>query len=197
MKSLQGHLLIASPRMDDPRFDRTVILMLKHDETGAVGIILNRPMRENAKGPWQIIDILASRDDRCIQVGGPVAGPLIVLHGNHSGLSNSRRGSDGDENQESNVPPSGVFVIQEPEQLQALLEQTSQPLQFFVGHAGWQSGQLENEIDAGAWITTPAVPDFVFGHHEDMWIAALKQTERCFYSDVLGITGFPADVTWN
>ena len=189
MKSLQGHLLIASPRMDDPRFDRTVILMLKHDETGAVGIILNRPMRESAKGPWQIIDILASRDDRCVQVGGPVAGPLIVLHGKQSNTGDSGASLSG--------APSGVFVIEKPEQLEQLLEQTTEPLQFFVGHAGWHGGQLEREVEQGVWITTPAAPEFVFGHHEDMWVAALKQTERCFYAQVLGITQFPVDVTMN
>lgn len=194
MKSLQGNLLIASPRMSDPRFDRTVILVLKHDQDGAVGIILNRPMKEVAEGPWQIIDILASRDDRCIQVGGPVAGPLIVLHGNEEKIRESRYANKAGASSEA---PGGVFVIQEPEQLERLLEVTNAPLQFFVGHAGWSSGQLESELADGSWITTYAAPDFVFGDHEDMWIAALRQTERCFYTDVLGINGFPEDPTMN
>lgn len=194
MKSLQGNLLIASPRMSDPRFDRTVILVLKHDAKGAVGIILNRPLEEAAEGPWQIIDILANRDDRCIQVGGPVSGPLIVLHGNDDSGSGTRTAIPRGE---TRAAPNGVFVIQEPAQLERLLEVTDAPLQFFVGHAGWAGGQLEAELADGSWITTHAAPDFVFGDHEDMWIEALKQTERCFYSEVLGITRFPIDPTMN
>ncbi len=183
MKSLEGKLLIASPRMSDPRFERAVILVLHHDENGAVGVVLNRPMSAHAKGPWQLLDFLANETNRSVQIGGPVEGPLIVLHENST--------PDG-------KTQGGVFVVQEQEQLKKLVEQKPDaPLRFFIGHAGWNSGQLENEVAAGAWLTTAAAPGFVFAEHEDMWIAAMRESGRSFYRDVLGIQGFPADACSN
>ena len=185
MKSLEGKLLIASPRMSDPRFERAVILVLHHDETSAVGVVLNRPMSAEARGPWQLLDFLASETNRSVQIGGPVEGPIIVLHQNET--------ADG-------KTQGGVFVVQEQDQLKKLVEQQSDsptPLRFFIGHAGWGEGQLEDEVASGAWLTTAAAPGFVFADHDDMWLAAMRESGRSFYREVLGIQGFPADACAN
>ena len=182
MNSLQGHLLIASPHMDDPRFARTVILVLRHDQDGALGIVLNRPMQSaDEDNRSSLIDLLSSDDGR-IQAGGPVDGPLIVLHA---------------EQQTSSGTKGGVFVIEKAEQLKHLIEEAEAPLQFYVGHAGWSPGQLERELSDGVWLSTPAVPDFVFAQHADMWVDAMRESGRNFYRDVLGISGFPDDPELN
>ena len=182
MKSLQGQLLIAAPKMRDPHFDRSVVLLLQHDQNGAVGIILNRPMAGEGTGPWKLLDVLADGSDRKVQMGGPVSGPLIVLHGRKAG--EKRR-------------PGTVFVVEEREQLERLVQQADAPLRFFVGHAGWGSGQLESEIAEGVWLTAPADPEFVFADHEDMWVSAIRETGRAFYREVLGIASFPEDASVN
>jgi putative transcriptional regulator len=180
--SLEGQLLIAAPRMHDPNFDRSVVLLLRHDENGAVGIILNRPLSADANGPWQLLDVLKSEHQRQIQMGGPVSGPLIVLHGRKAGEASR---------------PGAVFVVEEREQLENLVQQADAPLRFFVGHAGWGGGQLEAELEQGVWLTTPADPDFVFADHDDMWVSALRETGRVFYREVLSIDSFPDDASLN
>ncbi|MEM7315473.1 MAG: YqgE/AlgH family protein [Planctomycetota bacterium] len=185
--SLEGHLLIAAPRMGDSVFDRSVVLMLHHDENGAMGIILNRPMsfsgNQGQFGPVQLLEALAQDSDRRVQLGGPVSGPLIVLHQASESEEGSARG--------------GVFVIERREQLEQLVQQSDSSLSFFVGHAGWSAGQLEQEIANGAWLSTPAAPEFVFGDHEDMWTDAIRETGRTFYREVLNIHEFPADSSLN
>ena len=184
-KSLQGKLLIASPRMADSRFDRAVVLVLRHDENGAVGIILNRPMETNAAGPWQLLDILATDRDQKVQIGGPVAGPLIVLHPVVAGEGEQRS------------TRGGVRIVNKREELEELVQQADAPLRFFVGHAGWAEGQLESEVADGVWLLAPAAADFVFAEHDDMWINAIRESGRAFYREVLGIAQFPDDATVN
>ncbi len=184
-KSLEGHLLIAAPNhMDDARFNRTVVLLLHHDEQGAMGIILNRPLdRAVDEGPWQLLDLLGNQDNSRVQIGGPVNGPLIVLRSLPTEDANIRKG--------------GVYVVEKRDQLEQLVSQGDTQLQFFVGHAGWTTGQLEAEIAQGSWLTTKALPDFVFGEHDDMWIDAIQEAGLAFYRDVLGVFDLPDEPSLN
>ena len=198
MKSLEGQLLIASPQMNDPRFHHAVILMLHHDDTGAMGVVLNRPipkqaaaiaslLKESLPGPLPT-------NDGSFHVGGPVAGPLIVLQGLPKKWSASRLGIVDDNAADST---GRVFVVEEQDQLKRLIKNSSSSLQFFVGHAGWEEGQLERELDEGVWLTLPASVEFVFGDNEDMWVAAMREFGRTFYEDVLEIYEFPEDASVN
>jgi putative AlgH/UPF0301 family transcriptional regulator len=135
-------------------------------------------------GPVQLLETLAQNSDRRVQLGGPVSGPLIVLHQKK-------------EEAENGAPRGGVFVIERREQLEELVERSDSPLSFFVGHAGWSAGQLEQELAKGSWLSTPAAPDFVFSEHDDMWVAAIQETGRAFYRDVLGIHEYPEDSSMN
>lgn len=183
--SLEGHILIAAPRMDDPRFARSVVLVLRHDEEGAMGIILNRPVDESHRVPESIASLCdelesMAENESGVRIGGPVAGPIIALR------TPSSRGKEG-----------GVYLLQGREQLRELADLSVGPLQFFVGHAGWTPGQLESEMESGYWFTIPAGTDFLNSNHEQMWISALRESGRSIYRDVLGIRGFPADATLN
>ncbi len=187
MESLEGRLLIASPKLKDPRFDRSVILLLHHDEHGAMGIVLNRPMSTNQQAPWQLLDLIAKEGSGTVQIGGPVSGPLIVLRSMPSSERQSERQSE----------KGGVFVVEQQDQLERLVKHSGSDLRFFVGHAGWSSGQLESEIAEGSWLTTEARPEFVFEEHKDMWVAAIRESGRSFYRDVLGIHSFPKHASSN
>jgi hypothetical protein len=80
MESLKGKLLIASPSLPDPNFSRTVVLMIQHDKDGAFGIVLNRPSGKMVEEIWDHVSDQPCNKNRPINVGGPVAGPLIAVH---------------------------------------------------------------------------------------------------------------------
>jgi len=182
MLSLEGHLLIAAPQMSDARFHRSVILMLHHDEHGAMGVILNRPIPRQAEAIATLLGDSLEATEGAFHVGGPVAGPLIVLQGLPDPLTDTSR---------EDASPGRVFVVEQQDQLNSLMADADSSLRFYVGHAGWSEGQLESEIAQGAWLTAPASVDFVFGENDDMWVAAMRDFGRDFYRSVLGVHDFP------
>ena len=80
MKSLKGHFLVASPHLADANFYRSVVLMIQHDEDGAVGLVLNRPTDNTIAEVWEMISESPCDVQGCVSIGGPVAGPLMALH---------------------------------------------------------------------------------------------------------------------
>jgi len=183
MNSLEGHLLIASPSIGDGRFERTVVLLLHHDEEGAFGVILNRPLPETVDGLWKKLGHESLENEQPINLGGPVSGPLIALHGIKS-LA------------EFEIPP-GLYVAEHRQTIERLLQKSVSNLRIFVGHSGWSGGQLELEIDAGSWLTMPADKDHIFGDQEDLWVSAVREKGRLFIRDVLGIEQIPPDSSLN
>lgn len=183
MKSLEGHLLIASPNIGDPRFERTVVFLLHHDERGAFGVIVNRQLPETIQGLWQKLGETQCHVDRNLNLGGPVSGPIIALHS----LEDAG---------ELEIAP-GLYVAEHKEQLNKLMQIPECPIRVFVGHAGWTSGQLEEEIEQGVWSTLEATPEFIFSDDQDLWVNAMRAAGRQFYRAVLGITGFPHNAMFN
>lgn len=186
LRTLEGQLLIASPQMEDPRFRRVVILLLHHDEDGAMGVVLNQRLPINADDSWAALGDSVEIGDHRAHLGGPLAGSITVLHDVQS--------------DRSHTPQGRIYVLHKREQLDKLLDAIDQheSFQFFVGHAGWSSGQLESELAEGSWLSIPASPDFVFSHDQnDMWMSAMREAGLSFYRDVLGIEEFPVDVSVN
>jgi putative transcriptional regulator len=161
MKSLQGHLLVASPYLTDPNFARAVVLLIQHNDEGAFGVVLNRPGDKTVKELWEAVEEPSCDCRKQIHVGGPVSGPLMAIH-TDSSLS------------EVEVVP-GVFFSAQKEHLERLVETDPQKLKVFVGHSGWGSGQLESELKQGAWLTTPATAEYIFFDDEEVW----KRVTRC------------------
>lgn len=181
--SLQGQLLVASPRLKDSGFSRAVVLLLRHDENGAMGVLLNRPTAETISGLWKKVSRTRCTNQAHVSFGGPVSGPVFALH-DRSNLA------------EFEIPP-GVFLAAEKGHLEALVTQTKQPLRLFVGHAGWEQGQLEQEIAAGAWHVTPARREHIFNEVDDLWGAVMRQIGHSFVRDVLKIKQIPANPSLN
>ncbi|HWE02184.1 MAG TPA: YqgE/AlgH family protein [Tepidisphaeraceae bacterium] len=157
MNSYQGHLLIASPKLLDPNFHRAVVLIVQHNDDGALGLILNRPLETTIDMIWdQVSDTPCFASDP-LHHGGPCEGALMVLHGDMS-LS-----------QAPIVP--GVFFSADKDSVEQLIggDEDGRPVRFYVGYAGWSQGQLEAELEAEDWLTLPAAAEHVFDAGEDMW----------------------------
>lgn len=155
MKSLAGHFLVASPHLSDPNFAHTVVLMLQHEEQGALGVILNRPGDKTVDEVWQIIGSEPVGCEARVHVGGPVPGPLIALHNQRSFG-------------ERQVLPK-LFMSMQKDSIDLVVRRSGAKFRLFSGHAGWGGGQLESELQAGGWLTSPAQSRDVFADPETLW----------------------------
>ena len=152
---LNGQILVATTRMNDPRFIQTIIYMIKHNKEGAMGLVINRPL---ASGP--ITDLLKSfglesnnaSGEITIHYGGPVQqSKVFVLHSSEYAVAGTI------------ALQGGVALTGNPEVLQAIANDNgpSQNL-LIVGYAGWGPDQLEGEIKANHWFTIPAEKELIF-----------------------------------
>jgi putative transcriptional regulator len=183
MDSLQGHLLVASPHLRDPNFMGTVVLLVRHDEQGALGVVLNRPTEKTLMGLWASVSQTPCENDPPVNLGGPVPGPLMAIH---------TREALADEE----VLP-GVYFAAEKDHLEALVAKPQPFLRVFVGHSGWGGGQLEGELEQGAWFTTPATLEFVFYDDTDLWQKVTRMIGKSVIQDILKIKDVPDDPSAN
>ena len=168
MESLQGHLLVASPHLPDTNFFRSVVLMIHHDDDGAFGVILNRPTSNCIREIWEMVSAEPCPSDAVIYRGGPVDGPLMVLH-------------TLPEWSETEILP-GLHMATQKDYLRCVIADAQRPYRLFSGYAGWGQGQLESELEAGGWLTTPASSLHVFDCAEELW----KKVSQSIGLDILG-----------
>jgi putative transcriptional regulator len=183
MKSLQGHFLVASPHLADTNFYKGVVLLIKHDDEGAFGLILNRPMESTVAEVWKLV---GKEDLDCPQpifLGGPVSGPLVALHRLKAAA-------------EAEVLP-GVYFAAHKDKLQKLVRQTTKPYRFFTGYAGWAGGQLEEELTAGGWLTTKANKTVVFKSADDLWEQVTRTIGEGILSTAIKVKHVPKDPSLN
>jgi len=153
--SLAGHLLIATPVVQESCFARSVIYMCAHNEAGAMGMIINYPVENvHIKEIFEQLEIVRQAQARELPVhfGGPVeANRGFIVH-------SAEYASD-----ESLIRKDGIAVTASISVLKALAEGNG-PAQglLVLGYAGWSSGQLESEIEGGSWIVVPASTELVF-----------------------------------
>lgn len=157
MKSLNltDHFLIAMPTMDDPYFSKSLIYIAEHNEQGALGIIINRPINMNLATLFEKIDLPFTSSDLGnlpVFFGGPVQTDRgFVLH-RPVGLWQSTLAVN-DE----------VGLTSSRDVLQSVARD-GQPSQIMVslGYSGWGAGQLENELAQNSWLTVAAEPAIIF-----------------------------------
>ncbi len=183
MMSLKGHFLIASSYLADPNFVQTVVLLVHHNEEGAFGVVLNRPADSTVRDCWEKVSDTPCESEEPIHVGGPVAGPLMAVHSDRS-LA------------EMEIVP-GVYFAAQRENLERLLQQGEHPYRLFVGHSGWGAGQLENELEQGAWLTVPASLEFVFLPAADLWKKVQNQAGAAMLGSMLHLANLPDDPRLN
>jgi len=167
--SLTGQLLVATPKIHDPRFMRTVIYVVRHDSSGAMGFVLNRPMVE-----VPLARLLVEMGIESEGVGG-----TIRMH--YGGPVERSRGfllHTADYHEESTaVIRDGVALSGQPEVWRALAAGKGPRRSLFVlGYSGWGAGQLESEMRAGHWVAVPADEDLLFDDDYDgKWPRAMAR----------------------
>lgn len=169
--SLTGRLLVASPELGDPNFERTVVYLLEHDAGGALGVVINRPTGAAVVEHFAGLGALAT-DPAEFFAGGPVSEGSVVVLGRVEG--------------------GPVELVD----LSPVLEGAVAPshLRVFVGYAGWAPGQLDGEVATGSWFVCDASPDDVFAPSPaDLWRAVLRRQPP----PLARLARYPDDVTLN
>jgi putative transcriptional regulator len=179
----KGQLLVATPPLVDPNFDRTVVFVVEHNEQGAFGLVLNRPTETQLAGV--IPEWSASANWPSVMfVGGPVQTDAIIALG-------LRRGQREDAFGWVSVLDSlgTVDLARDPVEVGAV-----DALRVFVGYSGWSPGQLDAELTARAWIVVDAdLADPFTAEPEQLWRHVLGRQ-----GGTLGwMRHFPDDVSVN
>ena len=154
-KSHTGNFLVASRYLGDPNFARSVVLMIHHNDEGAMGVVINRPSDKSVREVWEMIGNDPCDRDDLIFIGGPVPGPLVALHSVES------------FSQHEVLP--GLHMATHKDALDLIVRREDASVRLFSGNAGWGSGQLEGEMEAGGWLSTRASVEDVFADHETIW----------------------------
>ena len=168
---LAGRMLIAMPGIEDPRFERAVILICTHDDQHAMGLAVNRPV-DGLTVPGLLkrlgVEPTAELPSDCVLLGGPVTPERgFVLHTNDY-LCEDSSVDVGD----------GVALTHTRDVLVAMASHNRRPRRSILtlGYAGWGAGQLESEIREGVWLTCDPDETLLFGDdHEHKWTMALAK----------------------
>jgi putative transcriptional regulator len=167
--SLAGQLLVAAPTMGDPRFTHAVILLVRADDSGAFGIVLNRPIEKRSVASLSEAtgDHIPGLDGSIeIYAGGPVQPELgFVVHSpDYHDTATLAVGSD-------------VAVTADKQILRDIGHHKGpKELLFAFGYAGWGPGQLEGEIAEHDWFTTTGDPKLIFDYDRGrLWDEAMKR----------------------
>lgn len=169
---MEPGLLVASPQMRDPNFERAVVLLVQHTAQGALGLVINRAARVRVGEVVQHLDMPGTAEplQRPALWGGPVErGAGFVLY---KGLA------------PEGWKAGGVAVSPSRERLAALVGAGAE-FHLCLGYAGWGPGQLDRELTEGSWVFVDGASELVF----DTPLA-----ER--YDRALALLGVPAELLW-
>ncbi|HRK32446.1 MAG TPA: YqgE/AlgH family protein [Tepidisphaeraceae bacterium] len=150
MSSLAGHFLVSLPQLTDPNFYQTIVLIVQHNDSGALGLILNRPSRASVgEVAEKLLESTTTAIAGQVHQGGPCDGPLMILH---------------DEEAAADLTiMQGAYFTTDRTKLEWLLQKHDGEAIVFVGYSGWTAGQLEGELESNSWLVTPASIGEIFG----------------------------------
>ena len=160
----RGMFLLAAPRLEDPRFARTVVLLLEYDETGALGIVINRPTQFSFRD--LLADPLPGTRDHHVHYGGPVEpGRLVALMRSPDAVEETQH-LFGDVH-----ASAGLDILR-----RALEHERAADVRIYAGYAGWIPGQLDAELARGDWIVTPADTESIFeAPPDEVWNELMRR----------------------
>ncbi len=181
----RGTLLISAPRMLDPNFMHTVVLLCDHGDEGSYGLVVNRPGRLTVSDLQTDAPLLHERSDP-LCVGGPVQLERVqLLHRLGTGIPGSLHIVD------------DVHLGGDPDVVRSLLENRTESrdmIRFVLGYSGWGVGQLDAELAEGAWVVCPATEDLIFDTRaESVWRIALRRLGGPWAA----LADEPPDPSWN
>ena len=181
MGSLENHILISMPQLQDPYFNKSIVLICEHSNNGALGLIINKSFEKpQLKMLFNNID---NENDDILKIAPKLffGGPVLIERGIllHSNSYNSK----------DSIKISDQFSITSSKKILKNINNSnsSKNYKLMLGHAGWTSGQLEKEIENGDWLMQSTSIDFVFNTNESkMWQIAAKS----FGVELSEISGF-------
>ena len=184
MEGWTGRLRVATPALRDPNFERTVVLVVAHEEGGALGVVLNRATEV------QVADVLGgwgalAGEPPVVFEGGPVQPEAAIC------LARTRPGVEdlAGFNRVSGAVGT-VDLSGDPDLLVAGVV----GVRVFAGYAGWSPGQLEREIEGGSWFVFDALPSDAFAPRpDDLWQMVLRRQGGL----MAAVAHYPADPTQN
>jgi putative transcriptional regulator len=157
------------PQLADPNFKRTVVLLCKHNEDGALGVIVNRPLITSGRVVVNLEPPVSTERDLEVWVGGPVEPQRSwILVGDES--------LDVESFAAVRIAP-GLHLSTSPDLLRRLLQPNPPPrARLIVGYSGWGPGQLEAELQASAWLLSDVDRDLIFDTPaEQMWETSIRR----------------------
>jgi putative transcriptional regulator len=166
-----GSFLVASPELKDPNFSRTVVLVLRHDTNGTIGIVINRVTTLSPAKTFPEIAAGIGAYAGTLYRGGPV-GPTRLLFLVRGLAAATVQGPEIIDK---------VFLSGDPESLPEIARLAAGPseLRMYAGHAEWTAGQLEAEVKRGGWRVVPATADQVFSDSlGKLWEQLLEQGDE-------------------
>jgi putative transcriptional regulator len=167
MNSLAPSLLLSMPQLTDPNFNRTVVLLCKHSDEGAFGLVVNRPLVTTGRIVVNLDPPVSPERDLQVWVGGPVEPQrswILV-------------GEEPDDDIKGVRIADAMYLSTSPDLLRRLLEPAPPArARLMVGYSGWGPGQLEAELHASAWLISDVDRDLIFNTPaERMWEAAIRR----------------------
>ena len=166
MRSLAPALLLSMPQMRDPNFARSVVLLCKHNDEGAFGLVMNRPLVTTGRVVVSLDPPVSTERELEVWIGGPVEpGSSWILVG-------------GPQEKFGGVPiAEGLSLSTSPDLLRRLLEpDPPADTRLIVGYSGWGPGQLEMELEESAWLLSDVDPALLFATPpEQMWEQAIRR----------------------
>jgi putative transcriptional regulator len=167
MSSLAPVLLLSMPQLVDPNFSRTVVLLCKHSEEGAFGLVLNRPLVTSGRVVVSLDPPVSTPLDLQVWIGGPVEPQrsLMLVGADPGAAVSGMRIAD------------GIYLSTSPELLRRLLAPDPPPrARLMMGYSGWGPGQLEAELNASAWLLSDVDEDLIFlTSPACMWETAIRR----------------------
>jgi putative transcriptional regulator len=199
--SLAPTLLLSMPQLLDPNFNRTVVLLCKHNEDGAFGLVVNRPLvttgrvmvslepslaseRRSAE-PLEPFEQLSTDRELQVWVGGPVEPQRSWILASDAPPEPATDAEPGKNLRDLGTRiADGLYLSTSPDLLRRLLG-PSPPARarLIVGYSGWAPGQLEAELEASAWLMSDVNRDLLFNTAPDlMWETAIRRLGADPYS---------------
>ena len=168
-RGFAGKMVVAMPHLDDTPFEQSVCLICSHDDEHAFGVIVNKPM-----GGVSVAEVVAEMDIVADEAAerAPVffGGPVDLQRGAVLHTLDFQR-------DETVVIGPNIGLTATKDALEAICTAIRAPKKWMLimGHAGWDGGQLENEIKRNDWLNIHALEDMVFGQPSEAWDDALEQ----------------------
>lgn len=163
MSDLAPGILIAVPQLDDPNFARSVVLLVEHNESGAMGIVFNRPSDVSLADIGREHEMDVHEGAGQAFVGGPVQRERGFLVHRRADVTDSVKLEE------------GVFLSVSTDALRELLSGDPAAYRLCLGYAGWGPGQLEREMVAGGWLNSAISSQRIFDTPaEKIWEAVIR-----------------------